>query len=96
MYEVAKSYGRDGYEVYTVPVDQLGYSQPKLLLAYTGQWPPTAEYHPQAAIAGSTALVYIEHGELHARTYDGTVDISLAKGVQGLYGPPAQDSVVLR
>ncbi len=96
VYEVAKSYGRDGYEVYTVPVDQLGYSQPKLLLAYTGQWPPTAEYHPQAAIAGSTALVYIEHGELHARTYDGTVDISLAKGVQGLYGPPAQDSVVLR
>ena len=96
VYEVAKNYGRDGYEVYTVPVDQLGYSQPKLLLAYTGQWPPTAEYHPQAAIAGSIALVYIEHGELHARTYDGTVDISLAKGVQGLYGPPAQDSVVLR
>jgi hypothetical protein len=78
------------YAVYSLALDHLGGADPVPVQTYSGTI-DTQEWNELTTTLtswriGSGAFAYVSsNGELHARSFDGTVDVVLESGVGGLY-----------
>ena len=83
---VAEKVSYSPYMVYSIPIADLGKEGVKPALIYSRTAPiDSAPGLDVPVYFGPKMMAYVENGVLHARTYDGKVDVTLESGVRMLY-----------
>ena len=89
----SREYGGGGnrpdlYSIFSVPLAEINKRQQMPEPLYSAGLPDVSGFaFARAIYPGRTMLSYVDNGELHARTYDGKIDLTLEKGVRHLYDP---------
>jgi hypothetical protein len=81
---------RQSYTLYTAPLRIAGGPQSSSSMLYE-EGPPRSPESGRSWSPGPGMLAYLEDGHLHARAYDGSVDLILEGGVLALYDWSAYD-----
>ena len=96
LFGTAEVTGRDPiYNIYSMPLGQL-HEKPRITESlYSTELPQLNEATTaQTVYAGQTMFSYIEKGDLHVRTYDKKVDLTLENGVLHLYTPATYRALI--
>ncbi len=76
------------YSIFSIPLEEIHEMQQMPEPLYSAKPPDGNGFaFARAIYPGRTMLSYVEKGELHVRTYDSKVDLTLENGVMQLYDP---------